>query len=531
MATPKVDLQEERVLVLMPTGRDAKLVCTRLGQSNISAQACNDIMEIACEVVSGAGAILLAEEALKEGAIEYLVDVLNQQPIWSDLPILLFASSTQTAEAILEAVGTRINATIVERPIRITMLISAVRGALRARRRQYQARDLLAQLEQADRQKDLFLATLSHELRTPLNSMLGWIQLLRGGKLGEAEAAHAIRVIERNAQAQADLISDILFMSRVIAGKFTLKTQLVDLEAVISGAVDTVRPSIEAKRIHLDVLIDPNMTPITGDPDRLQQVIWNLLSNAIKFTPFEGKIVVRLERANSVAVITVSDTGQGIKAEFLPYVFERFRQADSTYTRQFGGLGLGLAIVRHLVELHGGSVRAESQGEGHGASFIVTLPISAHKEAGSSLESKPSEQAREAEALPQPLNQLRVLIVENDTDSREMLVTVLEQFGVNATAVASVAEALEAIEQTRPDVLISDIGMPSEDGYDLIRKLRALPAERGGMIPAIALTGYVSSKDRAKSISTGYQEHIAKPIEPSKLIGIIADVIKRNGNR
>jgi signal transduction histidine kinase/CheY-like chemotaxis protein len=531
MATPKNDLQGERVLVLMPTGRDAELVCARLGDVGISAQACNDITEIAAEAVSGAGAVLLAEEALREKAIEYLVDVLNRQPIWSDLPILLFAASAQTAEAILEAVGTRINATIVERPIRITMLISAVRGALRARRRQYQTRDLLAQLEQADRQKDLFLATLSHELRTPLNSMIGWIQLLRGGKLGEDDAAHAMSVIERNAHAQADLISDILFVSRVIAGKFTLKTEPVDLESVLNGAVDTVRPSIEAKGITLDLMTDPNLTPIMGDPDRLQQVIWNLLSNAIKFTPEGGSITVRVERANSVVVITVSDTGQGIKAEFLPYVFERFRQADSTYTRQFGGLGLGLAIVRHLVELHGGTVRAESRGEGHGASFIVTLPISANRRATGPLGGKPAAQDNEAEALRQPLDQMRVLIVEDDTDSREMLVEALKQFGLNATAVASVAEALEAVERARPDVLISDIGMPGEDGYDLIRKVRALPAERGGTTPAIALTGYVSGKDRAKSISTGFQEHIAKPVEPSRLIDIIAGLVKRNGNQ
>ena len=531
MATPNSDLHEERVIVLMPTGRDAELVSARLGQAGISAQACKDITEMAAEVVSGAGAILLAEEALREGAIEYLVDVLNQQPIWSDLPILLFAASAQTAGAILETVGARINVTIVERPIRITMLVSAVQGALRARRRQYQTRDLLAQLEQADRQKDLFLATLSHELRTPLNSMIGWIQLLRGGKLNEEDRAHAMSVIERNAQAQADLISDILFVSRVIAGKFTLKTEPVDLESVINGAVDTVRPSIEAKGIRLDLSIDPNMTPVTGDPDRLQQVIWNLLSNAIKFTPAGGRIVVRLERANSVVVITVSDTGRGIKAEFLPYVFERFRQADSTYTRQFGGLGLGLAIVRHLVELHGGTVRAESLGEGQGASFIVTLPISAPRKAAGPLKEKPAGQNDEAATPSQPLNDLRALIVEDDTDSREMLVEVLKQFGVNVVAVASVAEALEAIEQTRPDVLVSDIGMPGEDGYDLIRKLRALPAERGGMIPAVALTGYVSGKDRAETISAGYQEHISKPVEPSKLIGVITGLVKHNGDR
>jgi signal transduction histidine kinase len=420
MATPKIDSHEERVLVLMPTGRDGELVCTRLGQTGISAQACSNIVELAGAVVSGAGAVLLAEEALKAEAIEYLVDLLNQQPIWSDLPIILFAASSRNAEAILEAVGARINATIVERPIRMTMLISAVRGALRARRRQYQARDLLDQLEQADRQKDLFLATLSHELRTPLNSMLGWIQLLRGGKLGEAEAAHALRVIERNAQAQAELISDILFVSRVIAGKFTLNIKPVTLETVLNDAIDTVRPSIEAKSINLDVWIDPNLIPITGDPDRLQQVVWNLLSNAIKFTPAGGKIVTRVERGHSVIVISVSDTGLGIKKEFLPYVFDRFRQADSSYTRRFSGLGLGLAIVRHLVELHGGTVRAESEGEGCGATFIVTLPITAPAQATSTPESKAYEQAYEAEAPLRPLDPASVSVVENETDSREM---------------------------------------------------------------------------------------------------------------
>jgi signal transduction histidine kinase len=404
----------------MPTGRDGELVCKRLGQAGIAAQACSNIVEMADAVVSGAGAVVVAEEALKAGAIDYLVGLLNHQPIWSDLPIILFAASNRNAEAILEAVGTRINATIVERPIRMTMLISAVQGALRARRRQYQARDLLDQLEQADRQKDLFLATLSHELRTPLNSMLGWIQLLRGGKLGEAEAAHALNVIERNAHAQAEMVSDILFVSRVIAGKFKLNIKPVVVESVISEAIDTVRPTIEAKGIDLDVWVDPNLIPITGDPDRLRQVAWNLLSNAIKFTPAGGKIAVRLERGHSVITITVSDTGMGIKGEFLPYVFDRFRQADSSYTRRVGGLGLGLAIVRHLVDLHGGTVRAESEGEGRGATFIVTLPITARAQAPSSPESDAYEQDYDTEAPPRPLDPASVLIVDNETDSREM---------------------------------------------------------------------------------------------------------------
>ncbi|HYV05527.1 MAG TPA: HAMP domain-containing sensor histidine kinase, partial [Blastocatellia bacterium] len=364
MTTPNNDPREERVLVFMPTGRDALLVCGALKERGITAHACSDINELSQWIESEAGAVLVAEEALKEGPFVQLMDALNHQPVWSDLPVILFSTGDRNVELLLEGLGTRLNATIVERPIRRTILVSAVQGALRARRRQYQARDLLTQLKDADRQKDLFLATLSHELRTPLNSMLGWIQLLQDGRLPTTEYAHALEVLERNAKSQAELVSDILFLSRVVTGKLTLDNRLLDLNLVIESAIDTVRPSIEEKGLRLEISVDSATGPILGDPDRLQQVVCNLLSNAVKFTPDGGRIDVSLERKGAFAEITVKDTGQGISPEFLPYVFDRFRQADSSSTRNFGGLGLGLAIVRHLVELHGGTVRTESEGLG-----------------------------------------------------------------------------------------------------------------------------------------------------------------------
>ena len=382
MTTTESENLENRVLVLMPTGRDASLVCVSLENAGIEARACADADVLEKAIDSGAGAVLLAEEALQNGTFETLVETLNRQPVWSDIPVVLFAGSAQNAETLLEIVGTRLNATIVERPIRITMLVSAVRGALRAREKQYQTRDLLNQLEESDRQKDLFLATLSHELRTPLNSMLGWIRLLREEQRSPVDTNHALDVIERNARAQTEIISDILFVSRVITGKLELNIGEVDLTSVIETAIDTVRPSASAKEIRISTLFSAGVNQINGDADRLQQVFLNLLSNAIKFTPQRGLVEVRVSRTASNINVEIIDSGQGIKPEFLPFVFERFRQADNSYTRQVGGLGLGLAIVRHLVELHGGTVSAESEGENRGAMITVKLPAPAQPESG-----------------------------------------------------------------------------------------------------------------------------------------------------
>jgi signal transduction histidine kinase/CheY-like chemotaxis protein len=517
---------EDRVLVFMPTGRDATLVCATLKNSNISAEACADSDELKSEIEKGAGAVLLAEEALQNGTLEQLAEAFNSQPIWSDIPVVLFASSGQHAEALLETVGTRFNATIVERPIRITMLVSAVRGVLRARERQYQTRDLLNELEQADHQKDLFLATLSHELRTPLNSMLGWIQLLRGETGKQVDIKYGLDVIERNARAQAELISDILFVSQVITGKLTLNTKTVDLISVVRAAIDMVLPSVQAKKIQLHTLFDSGKNQIKGDPDRLQQVFLNLFSNAIKFTPEYGSIEIKIRRIDSNVEIEVSDTGQGIKPEFLPYVFERFRQADSSFTRQAGGLGLGLAIVRHLVELHGGDVGVESEGENMGTTFKITIPVISEQEKEEFAQTNSGDLPEHSET-GEMLKGISVLLVEDNEDSRDMLKIMFEQHGIKTTAVDSAAAALSAIEKIQPDILVSDVGLPGEDGYSLIRKVRLLSPEKGGAVPAVALTGYASLQDRTDALNSGYQEHLSKPVDIDKLIELVKSLVKQ----
>lgn len=526
MTTKESRSLEERVLVFMPTGRDASLVCDTLQNSNISAQACLDTNQLNEEIEKGAGAVLLAEEALQNGNLEQLAESLNRQPIWSDIPVVLFAGSGLHAEALLETVGTRFNATIVERPIRITMLVSAVRGVLRARQRQYQTRDLLNELEQTDRQKDLFLATLSHELRTPLNSMLGWIQLLRGERAKQVDVKLALEVIERNARAQSELISDILFVSQVITGKLTLNTETIDLVPVVQAAVDIIHPAIEAKKIRLETSFDSGINQIKGDADRLQQVFLNLFSNSIKFTPELGQIKVSVRQSGSNVEIEVSDTGQGIKPEFIPFVFERFRQADNSYTRQVGGLGLGLAIVRHLVELHGGSVEAESAGENKGATFKITLPLIVEQK---TQKFPPLASGKQIEQSDNGafLKGVRVLLVEDNEDSREMLKIIFEQHGLEITAVDSADAAMSAIKQAQPDILISDVGLPGEDGYALISKIRQLPPEQGGAIPAVALTGYASLKDRLHAFDVGYQEHLSKPVDIDKLLELVKNLVGR----
>lgn len=523
----KTDAQEYRVLVLMPTGRDADLIGQTLRDVGINCDVCLDTSDFLSQISAGAGTALLAEEAVDQHMVYRLVRTLAGQPVWSDLPVILFSSHNRNAEMLLQTLGGKINVTIVERPIRITMLVSAVRGALRARQRQYQTRDLLRELEQADEQKDLFLATLSHELRTPLNSILGWIQIMRGRKLDEDATKHALEVIERNAHSQADMISDILFVSRIITGKLEIKKEPVDFGEVVKRAVDMIKPVAEGKSISLVVNTSAyEPVPIEGDAERLQQVLLNLLTNAVKFTPERGEVVLTLRRAGSNVSLTVTDTGQGINPQFLPYVFERFRQADSTYVRRIGGLGLGLAIVRHLVELHGGTVTAESDGKDRGARFTVSLPIADGKRISATR--APSDNYTNAFGdNGKTLRGLTALVVEDDDDSREMLATTLGICGVNIVSVESVDEALAELPTLRPDFLISDIGLPGKDGYELIEKVRALPPEKGGETPAIALTGYVSVQDRSLAIDAGYQEHLPKPIDTGRLIQLLCELSER----
>jgi PAS domain S-box-containing protein len=389
-----------------------------------------------------------------------------------------------------------------------------------------------AEAETANHLKDEFLATVSHELRNPLHTMFGWVQLLRYGNLDPSSVQQAVEIIERNLRSQRQIVEDVLDVSRIITGRLRIEMAPVDLTLVIEAAVDSMRPAADAKGIKLHAAIDPKASQIFGDVSRLQQVFWNLISNAIKFTPQEGRVQILTEHIDSHIEIKVIDTGSGIKREFLPHVFDRFRQEDSSITRTQGGLGLGLAIVRHLVELHGGTVAAENRRDGQGAVFTVRLPLAAagQSENFSAPQATLIGQPPERDVTPKyasTLAGLRVLLVDDEADGRKMITNILEKNGVQVKAAASANEALQTLAEWRPDILISDIGMPAEDGYSLIRKVRALPPERGGNVPAAALTGYASRADYLKALSAGYQSHIKKPIELEELLAVIASLTGR----
>lgn len=383
-----------------------------------------------------------------------------------------------------------------------------------------------AEAERASMLKDEFLATLSHELRTPLNAILGWSQVLTMGSISQADLEQGLEAIMRNARAQTQLIEDLLDMSRIISGKIRLDVQRIELLTVVDAAIDSVRPAAEAKEIRLRKILDPHAGPVSGDPTRLQQVIWNLLTNAIKFTPKRGKIDVLLERVDSHVEITVHDSGIGIKPEFLAVVFERFRQVDSSTTRMHGGLGLGLSIVKSLVELHGGTVRAKSEGEGQGATFIVQLPAAAVR-SGERREHPTSHKAAMLDCTQIDLEGLKVLVVDDEPDARELIRRLLVECRMEVLTAASAAEGLQQLAQFRPDVVVSDIGMPGVDGYQFIRDVRRLPPELGGRVPAVALTAFARSEDRTRAMMAGYQVHIAKPIEPQELIVTVASLSGR----
>lgn len=383
--------------------------------------------------------------------------------------------------------------------------------------------------ESASRAKDEFLATVSHELRTPLNAILGWARLLSSASLDNEVAARSLKAIEQNATAQAQLIEDLLDVSRIISGKFRLKAQPLEVEPVIEAAINSVRPTAEAKGIRLQVVLDPDSGPVSGDAGRLQQVVWNLLSNAIKFTPKGGCVQVRLMRINSHIEIEVSDTGQGIEPEFLPYVFDRFRQADGSTTRSYGGLGLGLSIVRHIVELHGGDVAVDSPGKDQGATFTIKLPliVTQKKAGGERVHPAISSEVALHFQPSTALEGVRVLIVDDDPESLILLSTVLTQSGAYIKTAGSAEEGFEWVKEWRPDVIVSDIGMPREDGYSFMKRVKTWTRESGTWIPAVALTAYARAEDRMKALASGFQIHVPKPVEPAELITVIASLIER----
>jgi PAS domain S-box-containing protein len=389
-------------------------------------------------------------------------------------------------------------------------------------------REARSQAERASRIKDEFLATLSHELRTPLNAVLGWVSLLQREGLQAEERKRGLDTIERNARVQAQIIDDLLDLSAIISGKVRLDVQRVDLPNVLNESIETVRPTAEAKGIRLQALVDPFAGPISGDPNRLKQVFWNLLSNAIKFTPKEGKVQVLLERVNSHLEVSVIDTGEGIAPELLPYVFDRFRQGDDSTTRRHGGLGLGLAIVKQLVELHGGNIRVKSGGIGQGATFTLNLPLIALHAEPANERRHPRAARHQSEPSPEvSLANLHVLVVDDDSDARDLVQRLLQLAGATVSMAGSAAEAMERILAERPDVLVCDIGMPGEDGYTFIRRLRSIEETQGSALPAVALSAYARSDDRTKAIRSGFQNHLAKPVESAELLAVINSLANR----
>lgn len=383
------------------------------------------------------------------------------------------------------------------------------------------------QAEDSNRLKDEFVATISHELRAPLNAILGWARMLRAGKLDAEASARAIEIIERSAENQARLIEDLLDISRIVTGKLRLDVRTIDPASVARAALETVGPAAEAKGLQVLSDIDPTISYISGDANRLQQVIWNLLSNAIKFTPKGGTIKLRLTRDESHVLLTISDSGQGIAPEFLPHVFDRFRQADSSSVRKHGGLGLGLAIVRHLAEMHGGLVSAQSEGIGRGASFTVRLPIMPLRVQPAQVEPTRTGEWKLRLDVEPLLTGLTILIVDDEEDARQMLAQMLIGYGAKVTAASSAAEALEIMQKQLPDLMVSDIGMPDADGYSLIRRVRELKLGPGGKLPAIALTAYAQTQDRLRALAAGFHHHVAKPVEPAELATVIASLTGR----
>jgi PAS domain S-box-containing protein len=382
--------------------------------------------------------------------------------------------------------------------------------------------------EEANRVKDEFLSTLSHELRTPLTAIMGWSNMLLHGDVDQSKHQQAIETIARNANSQCQLIDDLLEVSRIITGKLRLDFVACDLQPIIEAACDSIRPAAEAKGVHLHLLLQPEVGEVLGDRERLQQVVWNLVSNAVKFTPGTGEVDVKLKRINSHVEITVSDSGAGIHPDFLPHVFDRFRQADGSTTRSHGGLGLGLAIVRHLVELHGGMATADSAGLGEGSTFTVRLPLMLSAEVQVRIDpQKPVHTRISTEQPPASLEGLRILIVDDESDARELVTAMLGRSGAIMKAAASAKEAMDLVESWKPDVLIADIGMPVEDGYGLIKRLRAMPKEQGGQTPAVALTAYARTEDRIRALSEGYQVHLSKPVDRSELAAVVARLVER----
>jgi signal transduction histidine kinase/CheY-like chemotaxis protein len=536
----------EVILILAPIGRDADVAISVLRNAGVVSQSCQSVSEL-CQRLraegNSFGALVLTEESLAS-PVEYssLAEWIEHQEPWAELPIILLTHPghpTRVTAQRSRVLSLRGAVMVLERPMRPAALLGALGVALQSRRRQYQLRDLLEsqrsvslelqsarlEAEAASRAKDHFLATLSHELRTPLNAISGWTYLMRNSPKDETLVAQGFDVLQRNTNSLIELISDLLDTSRIVAGTLTMQFKEVDLKHVVRASVETFRVQAAEKRIAVATLVEiPEVVPCTvlGDEARLHQILGNLLGNSLKFTPAEGSMTVKLRKTRTNAIIVVKDTGRGISPEFLPHIFERFSQ-DGASSRENGGMGLGLAICKHLVELHGGSISAESAGPGRGAMIKVKLRTIASKSDPSSEELAQRDFKKEEWIPDNKLRDIKVVAVDDNADARKLLKVILERSSAETVIVSSGQEALEAIRNLHPDVLLCDLAMPEMNGYEVLENVRRREPELG-WLPVIAFTAAARDEDRAATRLAGFQAHLAKPIEPEALVRTILEV-------
>jgi signal transduction histidine kinase/ActR/RegA family two-component response regulator len=553
MAPLTSDYLDQRVLLLAPTARDREVTRAHLDRAGIACYACTGVTTLIEEIRRGAGAVLLTEEVITPPGTAALLAALDDQPAWSELPVILLMRGGEHAQRFQDRLRRLANVMLLERPASIRTVVSAVEAGVRARRRQYQIRDQLeeiqrsnaelgraaderrrlleserearTQAERASRSKDEFLATLSHELRTPMTAVLGWAELLRN-KLGDRDTVETgLQVIERNARLQSKLIDDLLDLSRIISGKVRLESAPLDPVAVVREAIDSLQHVALQKSIQVEHMLEP-IPAMRGDTARLHQVIGNLVSNALKFTPAGGRVLIATRYIDGDAVISVRDNGVGIGPDFLPYVFDRFRQSDPSITRSAGGLGLGLSIVKQLVELQGGEITVQSEGPGRGALFVVRLPVEHAR--GSFHAAEPGGALADAGsgAEHRDIAGLSVLVVDDDADVRDFMHRLLCEYGMRVETADSAAAALQVVAEARPDVIVSDIGMPDVDGYEFMRRLRA-GSHGEQSLPAVALTAFAGEHDRERALAAGYQAHLAKPVNASELFRVLWELTSR----
>jgi signal transduction histidine kinase/CheY-like chemotaxis protein len=520
---------DQRILIFAPVGKDAPLTLDVLRRTDLKGCVCATAHSLCLELQRGAAVIMLTEEALEDSGIGELMVCLRSQPAWSDIPVLLFADA-ERSEIYLRTLrlleGLR-NVVLLERPIRLGAALSLIRSAIRGRERQYELRDLLKAFadaredaETANRLKDEFLATLSHELRTPLNAILGWTTMLRDGNVQPRHVMRALDTIHRNATAQVQIVNDLLDVSRIVRGNVQLSPRLMSLGPLLTLSVESIAPTAEAKGVTMVTELGSTPVFVWADHDRMQQVFWNLLSNAVKFTSSGGRVEVRMQTEGAEVRVDVADTGNGIAPAFLPHVFERFRQADGSSTRTHGGLGLGLSIGRHLVELHGGRMTADSAGEGQGSTFSVFLPVRETEQRPPA----PVAPDRQPRARTLDLAGTHLLIVDDEPDARELLRVMLSNTSARISEAESAAEALRIYSEDRPDILLADVAMPGQDGYSLIRAIRSLPGGEGGHVRAVAVSAYARREDRQRALKAGFNDHVCKPVQPDDVHDAIARV-------